>query len=62
MTADQGAASYAVYRVRGGRQERLSVVTSLTYTDAQARAGDLYRVVPVEQSGIQGQEATVTFK
>ena len=61
-TADQGAASYAVYRMRGGRQERLSVVTSPTYTDAQAKAGDLYRVVPVEQSGIQGQEATVTFK
>lgn len=61
-TADQGAASYAVYRTRGGRQERLSVVTSPTYIDAQAKAGDLYRVVPVEQSGIQGQEATVTFK
>ena len=61
-TANKGAASYAVYRTRGGRQERLGVVTSLTYTDVQARTGDLYRVVPVEQSGIQGQEATVTFK
>jgi hypothetical protein len=61
-TADQGAASYAVYRMRGGRQERLSVVTSPTYTDTQAKAGDLYRVVPAEQSGLQGEEATVMFK
>ncbi|CAM4129337.1 fibronectin type III domain-containing protein [Deinococcus marmoris] len=61
-TADKGAASYAVYRTRGNRQERLGVVASPTYTDAQGKAGDVYRVVPVEQGGIQGQEASVTFK
>ncbi|WP_161880953.1 fibronectin type III domain-containing protein [Deinococcus alpinitundrae] len=60
--ADQGAASYAVYRIRGGRQARLSVVTSAKYTDAQARTGDVYRVVSLEGSGIQGEEATITFK
>jgi len=61
-TADKGAASYTVYRTRGGRQERLSVVTSPNYTDAQAMAGDVYRVVSVERSGIQGEEASITFK
>ncbi|OLV19637.1 hypothetical protein [Deinococcus marmoris] len=61
-TADKGAASYTVYRTRGGRQERLSIVTAPSYTDAQAKTGDVYRVVPIESSGIQGQEASVTFK
>ncbi|TSA85491.1 hypothetical protein FNU79_09855 [Deinococcus detaillensis] len=60
--ADKGAASYAVYRTRGNRQERLSVVTSPKYTDVQAKTGDLYRVVPLEGSGIEGQEASITFK
>jgi len=60
--ADKGAASYAVYRIRGGRQERLGIVNPPKYTDAQAKTGDVYRVVSLEGSGIQGEEASITFK
>ena len=55
-----GAAGYAVYRVRAGQTERLGVALAPGFTDAQGRAGDLYRVTPLEAGGVQGDAAEVT--